>query len=151
MMKIEYLNDLVKSVVQYLPHYQDYIKKLKNKNYVIVDYARKSPGKEDDTSRISCLQKMINNLKNRSIVDKIFVSANSKSSESIFTRDTKIQQNIMNNFNETGGTVQDLIGFINASEKHICLVILDYFGLSTNAATVEGLIRLVYSPSLFVS
>ncbi|CAO3609063.1 unnamed protein product [Cunninghamella blakesleeana] len=67
---------------------------------------RRSPGKESVTTRISCIQKMINNLKKRSLADKTFVSASSKSNESLFLRDTVIEQEIMDNLEHCAETTQ---------------------------------------------
>ncbi|ORX46122.1 hypothetical protein DM01DRAFT_1293980, partial [Hesseltinella vesiculosa] len=66
-------DDIAKKVLAYLPHYQLFIQGLKKEKYNIVGYARKSRSSETVESRIRLLQQMAKRLKERSLVDKIFI------------------------------------------------------------------------------
>ncbi|KAG2233115.1 hypothetical protein INT48_005859, partial [Thamnidium elegans] len=65
---------IAKKVLDYLPHYQLFVQNLKNERYNIVGYARKSRTNDNDESRIRLLQQMARRLKERSLVEKVFVS-----------------------------------------------------------------------------
>ena len=53
----------------------------------IIGYARKSPGSEKKDTRIALLSTMMNLLRSRSMVDKVFISLCSRTSEPIADRD----------------------------------------------------------------
>ncbi|KAG2200804.1 hypothetical protein INT47_001335 [Mucor saturninus] len=71
-LKKEYFANLAKNIVMSLPNHQNSIKELKEQGYEIVGYARKSPA--DQRNRLANLTAMVNRLKERSFVDKCFVS-----------------------------------------------------------------------------
>lgn len=63
--------DVAKSIISYIPEYQSHIRDLKEEGYCIIGYARKSKGKEKEKDRLRLLQKMVDSLKNRSLVDQV--------------------------------------------------------------------------------
>ncbi|EIE92218.1 hypothetical protein RO3G_17025 [Rhizopus delemar RA 99-880] len=67
--------------------YQKHIRNLKEEGYSIIGYARKSKGKEEEEARLRLLQKMIDSLKNRSLVDQVFISICSGALSPIPSRD----------------------------------------------------------------
>lgn len=66
---------VMKLIISYIPEYQNHIRTLKKEGYsIIIGYARNSKGKEDEEVRLRLLQKMIDSLRNRSLVDQVFTS-----------------------------------------------------------------------------
>lgn len=58
-------------------------------------YARKSPGDEDEGNRARLLQNMINNLKERSFAQKVYVSSSSVASTPFAERELRVDESIM--------------------------------------------------------
>lgn len=76
---------------------------MKKEGYNFIGYARKSYGNEDNDTRIRLLKMMCENLKERSLVDNVFVSITSKADELLAERDTK-NQNQLDELNVDGNT-----------------------------------------------
>ncbi|KAI9247256.1 hypothetical protein EDC94DRAFT_496553, partial [Helicostylum pulchrum] len=74
------------NIVEYRDHYQEYIRKLKQEEYSIIRYARKSEGPIDG-NRIRLLQLMCERLREISLVEKVFVSVCSNAILPIYERD----------------------------------------------------------------
>ncbi|KAI9259246.1 hypothetical protein EDC94DRAFT_503316, partial [Helicostylum pulchrum] len=66
---------IVKATVDFIPNYQKHIKSLKEQRFSIIGYVRKLPGNGEEKTRFKLLQKMVNCLSNRALVDKVFVSS----------------------------------------------------------------------------
>ncbi|KAG1140683.1 hypothetical protein G6F37_012940 [Rhizopus arrhizus] len=130
---------IAKKVLDYLPHYQLFVQNLKKERYNIVGYARKSRTNENDESRIRLLQQMTRRLKERSLVDKIFVSPRANANELMVERDLIKNEDLLKQLN-VDGDAQDLLNYINKNKK-ICLIILGYAGLSTNCKDLETFLR----------
>lgn len=133
-MKNEYLDDVAYKINNYLPSYQNFIKKLKEEGHTIIGYMRKPPGKEPDDRRRKLLNSMSSNLKERSLVDVVFASPCSQASDPMESRDLK-EHPLLNQIDAAGST-QDLIKYI-ASKDKVCMVTLDYAGLSTNTLDLK--------------
>ncbi|KAG2203019.1 hypothetical protein INT47_013235 [Mucor saturninus] len=107
-------------------------------------YARTSPTGGDVTNRTRLLKSMIMNLKERSYATKVFVSPCSWASTPLESRDLRPNSAIMDNLDVDGNT-QDLLVYIK-SVSHVCLVVIDFAGLTTRS---EDIIKLVKTnPSL---
>lgn len=74
-------------MVSYFEEYEEYIKSLKKEGYSVINYARKSKGKETEDNRIKLLQLMCNCLRNRSLVDCVFVSYSCNASDPLHSKD----------------------------------------------------------------
>ncbi|KAI9278199.1 hypothetical protein BDA99DRAFT_473273 [Phascolomyces articulosus] len=136
-LKKEYLANLAKNIVMFLPNHQNYIKQLKEEGYEIVGYARKSPGEQPN--RLANLTAMVNKLKERSFVDKCFISRVSNASDELGERD--LRDTSTSNIPGTHGNTQDMIGHIASSNKKICLVVIDYAGFSTNQQNIYDFVH----------
>ncbi|ORX52442.1 hypothetical protein DM01DRAFT_1336810 [Hesseltinella vesiculosa] len=143
-LKIQYLDNTVKDILNRLPTYQQHIRMLKDDGYCIVGYARKSPGNE--SHREKNLESMVKHLKMRSLVNKCFVSSCCKASSPLGSRDVKTG-NV--DLKGVDGNTQDLIRFLS-SETKVCLVCIDFAGLSTDpndlysfVSNHQSLLRLV--------
>ncbi|KAI9474862.1 hypothetical protein BDB00DRAFT_776247 [Zychaea mexicana] len=78
----EILAEIVKRIVQFLTRYQAQIRNLKKQGFKILVYARKSEGgDEDHETQIKLLNLMCRQLKERSLVDHVFVSYNSQAND----------------------------------------------------------------------
>ncbi|CEP09834.1 hypothetical protein, partial, partial [Parasitella parasitica] len=134
------LDCLITSITEYLPNYQQSLKNLQNNAFEIVGYVRKSPTADISNNRVKLLQQMVDNLRSRSFATRIFVSASSKASTAFAERDLNVDQNIYQQLDEVDGTTQDFIKYLNASKHPICLVVLDFAGLSSRSHHVQELL-----------
>ncbi|KAF1804783.1 hypothetical protein FB192DRAFT_1051949 [Mucor lusitanicus] len=75
---------------------------------------------------------MVHNLRNRSVVDKVFVSKSSAASQPFDTRDSNATIT-----EGTNGTTKDFIEYLNKTQKEVILVVLDYAGLTTNVEDLK--------------
>ncbi|CEP11410.1 hypothetical protein [Parasitella parasitica] len=140
-LKKEYIANLAKNIVMFLPNHQNHIKQLKEQGYEIVGYARKSPGEQ--LNRLANLTAMVNKLKERSLVDKCFVSRVCNASDKLGERD--LRDTSTSNIQGTQGNTLDMIGYIASSNKKICLVVIDFAGLSTNQQNIYDFVHILYS------
>lgn len=101
-MLIRFSDDIAKKVLHYLPHYQLFVENLKKERYNIVGYARKSRNNESDESRIRLLQQMAKRLKERSLVDRIFVSPRANANELMVERDLIKNEDFLKQLNVDG-------------------------------------------------
>ncbi|KAI9299752.1 hypothetical protein BJ944DRAFT_235425 [Cunninghamella echinulata] len=139
-MKEVYRDNVASAIIDYLPNYTKYVKTLISEGYQLVGYARKSPGTEDDTTRAKLLQRMVNNLKERSYAEKVFISTKSLSNEAITSRDMNSNDSIINMLDKVDGNTQEMLSVISELDK-VCLIVLDYSGLSTNCLDIKHFIR----------
>ncbi|KAI9253035.1 hypothetical protein BY458DRAFT_522612 [Sporodiniella umbellata] len=138
-LKEEFIDDTIDKIVNYLPKYQHNIETLKKEGYLIIGYARKSKQNIDLHVRVRLLQLMVDRLQERSLVDKIFVSVNSSSSDPLIERDSK-PNDIIEKLKYVDGDIQELLKFVVVNPK-ICLVTLDSAGLTTNSNDLKGFIK----------
>ncbi|KAG0736000.1 hypothetical protein G6F57_013705 [Rhizopus arrhizus] len=128
----KYHANVLQNILQYNEKYQGYLKEQKKLGVEIVGYVRKSPCGKDEDNRTRLIQKMVHNLRNRSIVDKVFVSKTSDADQPFHKRDINADT-----IEETDGTTTDFIEFLNATKKEVILVVLDYAGLTTNVEDLK--------------
>lgn len=157
---LSFQDNVAKSIISYIPEYQSHIRNLKEEGYCIIGYARKSKYKEEEEVRLRLLQKMVDSLKNRSLVDQAFTIICSSASSLISSRDLncdksieKIEkvngntqgifnrfENIISNINMIGFFL-DLLKFLETTQNNVCLVIIDFTGLSTNTNDLKNFVR----------
>ncbi|KAK4509348.1 formin-binding protein [Mucor velutinosus] len=132
----------INDIADCLPKYQEYIQQLKDQGYTMVGYCRKSKQtREDSNDRQRLLQKQVERLKARSLVDKVFVSVYCKSSDPIANRDLKSSSHILNGLTGVDGDMQDLLKVISTTQK-VCLVTtLDTAGLTTSKDDLLSFLR----------
>jgi hypothetical protein len=82
------------------------VTELKKNGYTIIGYARKSPGEEEN--RITNLEDMVKVLKERSLVDKCYVSPMCKASDELAARDLKDKSNLVKKTEEIEGNTQGM-------------------------------------------
>ncbi|KAI7850014.1 hypothetical protein BDC45DRAFT_519198 [Circinella umbellata] len=68
-----YYVDLAKNITDVIPRHRAYINQSKKDGYHIIDYCRKS--KTPSSNRAAILQRMVNILRERSLVKKVLVSS----------------------------------------------------------------------------
>ncbi|KAL0087450.1 hypothetical protein J3Q64DRAFT_1737444 [Phycomyces blakesleeanus] len=86
--------------------YQETIKNLKKKEFEIVGYARKSPSNDKDEKRVKLLQKMVDNLQNRSLTTRVYASFSSSASTPFSERDTTNNKSMIAKLNNVKGDTQ---------------------------------------------
>ncbi|CAO3664519.1 unnamed protein product [Rhizopus stolonifer] len=128
--KEKFFSNIIKDITEYREEYQGYIQKLKKENHNVIGYARKSKGEVDDENRTRLIQLMCDRLRERSLVDKLFVSVCSNANHPISERDVKVNKKIIEKLDVDGNT-QEMLQYISTNQK-ICLVVLDYAGLTTD-------------------
>lgn len=129
---------MVKDIVEVLPKHQQIINEMKKEGYQVIGYCRKSVGKAEN--RISCLQRMIDILYKRSLMDKVFVSPLSTAKQIFSKRDVKDVNQILSQLNNTHGSTIDFLEFLNSNPK-ICVISIDYVGFTTNQTDLKQLLR----------
>lgn len=92
--KYYFIDDVAYKISAYLSKYRVYIQKLKNENFIIVGYVRKSPGEEPIENRVRLLNNMVSKLKDRSLIDIVFASPSCKASDPITHRDVVRDTNL---------------------------------------------------------
>ncbi|ORX45496.1 hypothetical protein DM01DRAFT_251984 [Hesseltinella vesiculosa] len=107
----------------------------------IIGYVRKSPGKESTDARASCLQNMVDKLRQRSFASKVFISPVSVSNEPLAERDQPRNQKLLKQLKGIDGTTQDMLQFLNETDQEVCLVCIDYAGLTTNVEDLTKFLR----------
>ncbi|RCH78324.1 hypothetical protein CU098_007031, partial [Rhizopus stolonifer] len=100
--------NIVQDIVQYGDKFKEFIQGQKSNGFEIVGYARKSPGEKDKEKRARLLRTMIDKLRSRSLVDKVFVSQSSLANEPFNKRD--INDDV---FEGANGSTRDLLKFLN--------------------------------------
>lgn len=129
---------MVKDIVEVLPKHQQIINEMKKEGYQMIGYCRKFVGKAEN--RVSCLQRMIDILYKRSLVDKVFVSPLSTAKQIFSKRDVKDVNQISSQLNNTHGSTIDFLEFLNSNPK-ICITSIDYAGFTTNQTDLKQLLR----------
>ncbi|KAL1928097.1 hypothetical protein VTP01DRAFT_3013 [Rhizomucor pusillus] len=92
---------------------------------------------ENDKDRLRLLQLMVHHLKERSHVQRTYVSVSCNSKGPISTRDMP-RPNLIDHIQGIEGTMQDLLIYLKASEKDLHLVTLDF--ASTDADDIRDLV-----------
>jgi hypothetical protein len=91
------------AICEYLPRYKASILNLKKNGYEIIGYVRKSPSDVNRETRLKLLQQMVNNLLDRSLVDKVYVSISSLASSPFNERDLNTTDEIMEKLKHVTG------------------------------------------------
>ncbi|CAO3698321.1 unnamed protein product [Rhizopus microsporus] len=91
----QFHDDIKSAICQFLPLYQESIRNLKRSGCEIVGYARKSPSNDKFENGVKLLQKMADNLQNRSLASRIRVSFFSCASTTFSERDTTTDKFIL--------------------------------------------------------
>ncbi|EPB84832.1 hypothetical protein HMPREF1544_08402, partial [Mucor circinelloides 1006PhL] len=129
------VGNVVKFIVKQLPVYQQTIQSFENDRYSVIGYARKTKPKESDGTRSSLLNTMRENLKMRSMVDKVFVSFKTSSNDPIMNMNMANGSKLLEKLDADGNT-QDMLRYV--SSKKTCLVMLTFAGLTTNISDLEA-------------
>ncbi|KAI8641450.1 hypothetical protein BD408DRAFT_418058, partial [Parasitella parasitica] len=82
---------------------------------------------------------MSTNLKERSLVTKVFASASCDANQPLLARDLKKNTDILSKIT-ADGDMQDLLAYIRTRDK-ICIVVIDFAGLTTNSEDLEQFLR----------
>jgi len=98
------VGNVVKFIVKQLPVYQQTIQSFENDRYSVIGYARKTKPKESDGTRSSLLNTMRENLKMRSMVDKVFVSFKTSSNDPIMNMNMANGSKLLEKLDADGNT-----------------------------------------------
>ncbi|CAO3628474.1 unnamed protein product [Cunninghamella echinulata] len=140
-LKEEIIEFVVKSLVEYVPKYKELVNKLKER-YELIGYVRKSKNYCEENDRIRLLQTMVKRLKERHAVDRVYVSPYSNSTETISTRDMyDTSKVLMEKIDNTSGNTQDMLNYFGMSKNKICLIVIDFAGISTYCNDMMSLIN----------
>ncbi|KAI7861047.1 hypothetical protein BDC45DRAFT_600798 [Circinella umbellata] len=136
------------NIQQYLSNYSKELQTLKSNGYTVIGYIRKPRprAREAEDNRIRLLHLMAQRLRERSYVEKVFVSTQSNSKETLTERDIP-WPSIMNEVKSVDGTMQDLLKYVRSQSK-ICMVVLDYAGLSTDEEDIKEFLCRSHSNNL---
>lgn len=133
------------------------------KDFILLGYVRKSV--KAAQYRIKNIQNMVDNLYSRSNVDKCYVSYSSDANSDITTRDFRDDVKTLKKIQNIHGNTQsiynicifllslkvliliiplfilDMIDFISATKQKVCIVIIDYAGLSTDPVNIQQFVK----------
>ncbi|KAL0083941.1 hypothetical protein F4703DRAFT_1917000 [Phycomyces blakesleeanus] len=88
----------------------------KKKEFEIVGYARKPPSNDKDEKRVKLLQKMVDNLQNRSLTTRVYASFSSSASTPFSERDTTNNKSMIAKLNNVKGDTQvDIATYLEES------------------------------------
>lgn len=79
--------NVLNNILEYNKKYQGFLKTQKELGLEIIGYVRKSPGDKNEENRTKLLRRMVEKLKSRSLVDKVFVSKTSTANQPFHGRD----------------------------------------------------------------
>lgn len=133
-----FIVSVAENVLNILPSHNSKINDMKKDGYQIIGYCRKSVA--GTKNRASCLQRMINILYKRSLVDKVFVSSRSSTKQPFLKRDFEDEDDILSKLNDVHGNTKDFLEFLENNTK-ICVIAIDYAGLTTNITDLKKLLR----------
>ncbi|KAG1090520.1 hypothetical protein G6F42_019673 [Rhizopus arrhizus] len=108
-LKEKYIGNVVKFIVKQLPVYQQTIQSFENDRYSVIGYARKTKPKESDGTRSSLLNTMRENLKMRSMVDKVFVSFKTSSNDPIMNMNMANGSKLLEKLDADGNTQEKIV------------------------------------------
>jgi hypothetical protein len=91
-----------------IPKHQSRLKTWKADNYQVIGYVCRSPKEENEQDRINILQTMVGHLVVRHLIDKVFVSSQSKISDLLSERDKETQQEFMEKLTGVNGDTQGM-------------------------------------------
>ncbi|KAI8326788.1 hypothetical protein BD560DRAFT_361671, partial [Blakeslea trispora] len=137
----QFHDDLKSAICNFLPLYQESIKNLKRSGFEIVGYARKSPSNDTNENRVKLLQKMVDNLRNRSLTTRVYVSFSSYATAPLNERDTTTSKSMIAKLSNVNGDTQDMLQYLQSADHDICLVSIDYAGLSSRSQELKRLIE----------
>lgn len=134
---IFFIDSVAKNVVEVLPRHQLKINEMKKDGYQIIGYCRKSVGETEN--RVSCLQRMVDILYKRSLVDKVFVSPLSSTKQQFRKHDLGDKNEILSKLNNIHGCTIEFLEFLRNNAK-ICVIAVNYAGLTTNVTDLKKLL-----------
>lgn len=146
------LDHVLNWIKNYMSVYQAELRGYKTNGMSIIGYARKSKGvqKRGTKNRVRLIQKMVARLEERSLVVKIYVSPSCDAKEPLEQRDMPASRALIRKLKDVEGTMQgrkaavveaylkltcgieDILAVLAKDEKYVCLVVLDFAGLSTD-------------------
>lgn len=129
---------VAENVLNVLPNHHSEINAMKEEGYKIIGYYRKSVA--ETGNRVGCLQRMVNVLYNRPLVDKVFVSPCSSIKQHLTKRDLSNNNQISSQLNNIHGNIVDFLHSLKNNNK-ICVVAIDYAGLTTSMTDLKNLLR----------
>lgn len=132
-----FIVSVAENVLNLLPCHQAKINELKKNRFKIIGYYRKSVASSKNSA--SCLQRMINILYKRSLVDKVFVSPQSPAKQQFAKRDLS-DDDVLPQLEDVHGSTKDFLKYLKNNDK-ICVVAIDYAGFTTNMSDLRGLLR----------
>lgn len=136
-----YYDSLLEEICSCLPRYKASILNLKKNDYEIIGYVRKSPSDVDPERRLKLLQKMVDNLLDRSLVDKVYVSVSSPASSPFNERDLNKTDEIMEKLKHVTGNTPDMLEYLQSIDHNICLASIDFAGISSRSHFVKDLLE----------
>ncbi|KAI7866947.1 uncharacterized protein EV154DRAFT_540974 [Mucor mucedo] len=108
---------------------------------MIIGYVRKSPSDVNFETRLKLVQQMVDNLRDRSLVDKVYVSVSSHASSPFNERDLNKNDGIMEKLNHVTGNTSDMLEYLQSIDHDICLTSIDFAGIASRAYLVKDLLE----------
>ncbi|RCH96882.1 hypothetical protein CU098_008060 [Rhizopus stolonifer] len=84
---------------------------------------------------------MVDNLENRSLTTRIYVSFSSCASTPFSERDTTTSKSAIASLRNVNGDTQDMLQYLQSADHDICLVSIDYAGLTSRSQELKRLLE----------
>ncbi|KAG1050847.1 hypothetical protein G6F43_006913 [Rhizopus delemar] len=108
----------------------------------VIGYVRKSKGKEKDEVRVRLLETMAVRNTERCPVKAIYASLYSNSMDEIASRDLcEKSKSLIEQLNNVPGSAQDMMNHIKTANTDICLIVIDFAGLSRDSEDIRSFVR----------
>ncbi|KAI7884752.1 uncharacterized protein EV154DRAFT_427886, partial [Mucor mucedo] len=107
--------------------------------YELIGCIRKLKGKENDDVKVRLLETMAIRLTERYSVKTFYASPFSNSMDEITSRDLcEKSKSLVKRLNNVSGSVQDTMNHIKAANTNICLIVIDFAGLSRDSEDIRS-------------
>ncbi|KAI7893289.1 uncharacterized protein EV154DRAFT_417191, partial [Mucor mucedo] len=104
-------------------------------------YVRKSPGDVKNEQRQKLLQKMIDNMTDRSLADNIYVSVCGPSSSPFKERDLNEDNEIRSKLEHFNGNTQDMFMYLQSIDHDIFLASIDFASIASRGHIVKDMLE----------
>ncbi|KAI7897803.1 uncharacterized protein BX663DRAFT_526930 [Cokeromyces recurvatus] len=141
-LKQEFFAKTVSAITEYPLNNKLFLKNIEEEGRELTGYIRKSKGEEKDDVRVRLLEAMANRLTERCSIKTIYVSPFSNSMDEIASRDLcEKSKSFVRQVNNVSGSVQDMMNHLKTTSTDICLIVIDFAGLSRNCKDIRSFVR----------
>ncbi|KAI9020694.1 hypothetical protein CLU79DRAFT_755070 [Phycomyces nitens] len=141
-MKQEFFGKAVLAITEYPENYKAFVRNLEEEGLQPIGYIRKSKGEEKDDVWVRLLEVMANRLRERFEIKTVYASPFSESMDEIASRDLcKKSRSLLSQLDNVSGSIQDMLNHINTVDTDVCLIVINFAGLSRDCEDIRSFFR----------